>query len=150
MAHLKSLGREVSFTVDGKAYTLSRFGLPLLQELTDYAISQLENPFDELSKIIEKMNPALQEKAYAEARLEKQRQKTLNYKSPEVQAFFNSEKGAVKALQLLLRKHHPTITETEAFDLFFQAEQEHGAGFMEGLILKTQGEVVHSGDDFRG
>lgn len=146
MAQLKSLGREVSFTVEGKAYTLSRFGLPLLQELTDYAISQMENPFDELSKIIDKLNPELQQKAYEDARLEKQRQKSLNYKSPEVQAFFNSEKGAVKALQLLLRKHHPTISETEAFDLFFLAEQEHGEGYMERLILQTQGEVASTGD----
>lgn len=148
MAQLKSLGREVSFTVEGKPYTMSRFGLPLLQELTDYAVSSLENPFDELSKIIDKLNPELQKQAYEEARLEKQRQKTLNYKSPEVQAFFNSEKGAVKALQLLLRKHHPMLTETEAFDLFFLAEQEHGEGYMEKLILQTQGEVV-STDSFR-
>lgn len=154
---MKHLGKEVTLTIGGKDYTFSRLERREHMAWMDYANKQLGCPLAEARKNMEGFPPHIQEVLFKDA-LERKKLRS-NPECEDYQVFMRSWQGAMKLMQLLLKKHHPDLSEEQVEEVYDQAIEEHGADFLAGLRAEAQGvpptdpqarkEQALAGDDFR-
>lgn len=140
------LGREQTVTVGGKVYQLGRWDRSVWWDFLEWARSQLPDPLDGATKVIERLaeQQAAIEAQLANTKLDKDERSRLSKKanllaqlcdrtlsaaldkrstylsvnSPEVQSLVKSMEGACYLFMLLLRKGSMTdATEDDALDL---------------------------------
>jgi len=116
------IGQQQTITIGGKAYTLSRLTLEIRKQFAEWVQSHIPDPLETVAKHLEKFPKDVQNLLATEAW--KASQRRLDIDGPEVQAALETEEGNTKLTQLLLQKHHPEITEAEAYDLALQLRIE--------------------------
>lgn len=121
---------EQTVKVDGVEYRLSKFTLDLYQEFLAWSVTQLPDPFAGLAERIKDLPPDLQRHAYDKAEAKAELRGTMA--DPDVQRLLNTPAGAGKVFSLLLRKHHPQLTEADALRIVQRGLEEHGEGFLAG------------------
>lgn len=145
------VGREATLTALGQTWTASRWDLQVWDDFLAWARTALPDPMDVAIAACERTaarERALSErladtKDKAEAKrlqgqisdlqaIQTQTMKLgmdkgssyLAVNSPEVRSLVSSARGSAHALWLLLRKHHPDVTEEVALEIIQQAEPE--------------------------
>lgn len=111
----KYIGKETAVEVNGKTYTLSRMTRKILNEWLEWAEPQLVNPLDVVKGHLDGFTKEQQDLIIKEA-LKAARQRR-DVTSPEVQGFMSTPAGMTHLVQLLLKDHHPDVTEDEAFEV---------------------------------
>ena len=106
-------------------WTLGRLELRITREFKQWIQERLADP---LNKEIFEFLPRDEQLA----RVKEQERITKDLKcfslnSGLAREYLQTEEGAAKFLQLLLQRHHPDITEEEAFDVFMAYPQEVAA-----------------------
>lgn len=129
------VGREQVIEALGRRWTLSRWDRSIWRDLLEWAKPRVPDPVATAKRMME----ALPEKHHADivsAALELTQQ-PLGIEHPGVQAVVWSMEGMAKLCHLLLRKHHPGVTEDEAWDV----AQEVGAQEMKRKMERAEGKV---------
>lgn len=121
------LPQELSVTISGVTYKLSKFTLPLYQEYVDWIRKQLPDPWEGLAERCKGLSVELQKYLIDKAEQKASSRTTLN--DPEVSAFANSLSGVKRMLGMLFRKYHPAMTEVEVCNVIEAGIAEHGADF---------------------
>ena len=116
------VGRETVVEALGKKWTVGRLTRSALADQLAWARKDLPNPVDEAIKQAEKIyasslpdaiKDAQANQILAEAREAKRGH--LSDESPDIQSRIQSFEGGVRLFWLILKTHHPDVTEDEAF-----------------------------------
>jgi hypothetical protein len=142
---MPNLGTEQTITVIGKTYTFSPFTIEMLHDFVDWANGKLEDPLSIVAKNFNSYPKPMQELLVAKA-LEKAASRK-EFSSPEIQTILNSVEGGIKICCLLLRKHHPALTEKEVSQIIEDCINEHGSGYIERVFAKAQGTIPQEESD---
>lgn len=109
------VGQEQTVKVGEKVYTLSKADASVREEFLEWARPRIADPIDAILGKLEKMKPKAASLFTREAL--QQARARYDFASPEIQQVAQTEAGIVKMISLLLRKHHPDITDEEALDV---------------------------------
>lgn len=145
---LSYVGRECAYEILGQTWRFSRWELHVLDSWIEWARTQLPDPIERCTKVIERM--MVEEEKITDAAVLMRRNKIkdelvhaamkqancyLAFNSPEVQSLIQSPRGAAELLRLLLVKHHPDITRDQAFALV----QAMPANMLQEIMETTAG-----------
>lgn len=123
------VGREQTITVCGKVYRLGRLQRKEWREFHEWAVQLLPNVLETLAQSIEKYPAELQRLMASEA--------VAMVNEPverRTNALIDTASGWAKIVELLLREHHPDITEEEAWDVAMEMKSQ-----MWDVIAKAEG-----------
>jgi hypothetical protein len=129
------LGREVTKTVNGKAYTFSRLERHIIEGFRDWIADQVGDPFADVERLLDKL-PADEAKAMVkEAKETRDQLRSFSLGCPLAQRFLRTEIGMGQLAFLQLRGHHPDITPDDAFQVVLTL----GAREVGNVVNKTSG-----------
>ena len=150
------IGREVTLNISGKDYTFARLDRKAHQAWMAWADKKLGCPLAEARKQMEGFPPHIQEVLFKDA-LERKKLRS-NLESPDYQNLMKTWDGAMKFMVLLLKKHHPELTEEQVEEIYDAAIEELGPDFLHDLKAEAEGkppanpqarkEAALSGDTF--
>ena len=119
---MEHVGREQTETVLGQTWTFGRWERRVWADLVAFARKTLPNPIEEAAKHLDKM-PQVVGEFLVRGALEKAAS-YLGFNSPEMQSLLNSIEGGSHLAYLLLKPHHPDITEDDAYHVFMALSQK--------------------------
>lgn len=118
---MEHVGREQTEQALGERWTFGRWDRAVWADFFAYARTVLPNPVEVAAKSIDKL-PQPAAEFLVRCALDKACS-YLSVGSPEVQSFLSSIEGGSYLAYLLLRKHHPTLSEDDAFNVFMAMSQ---------------------------
>ncbi len=129
---MEHVGREQTVEALGRTWKFGRWDRGVWADLFKFARQVLPNPVEVAFQAIEHLpaeptNPAL--RAAMEAVVSKALDKAASYisvASPEMRSLLASVEGNAHLVWLLVRKHHPEVTEDEAYELFISLSRMPG------------------------
>lgn len=130
------VGREQTITVDGKAYRLGRLRRKEWREFHEWGRSLLPNVLEVLAGSIEKYPANLQPLMASEAV-----QMVNEPIERRTSSLLDTPSGWAKLVELLLREHHPDITEDDAWDVSVEIKAQ-----MMDIIAKAEGKTEGKGE----
>lgn len=125
------VGSEQTITVGGQTYRLGRLRRKEWREFHDWAAPMLPNVLEILAGQIEKYPAALQPVMASEAV-----QMVNEPIERRTNALLDTPSGWAKMVELLLREHHPDVTEDDAWDVAIEIKSQ-----MLDIITKAEGKV---------
>lgn len=128
-----NLGKETMLL--GK-WRVSRLGLRVIREFKDWVTDKLPDPMGLGEQYFKLLPPEEQLARLKQAEYQNDALRNFTMKGALAQEYLNTEEGAAKFAQLMLKKHHPNITEEDAFDIFQEAKAD-----IENIIAEAEGKV---------
>jgi hypothetical protein len=109
------LGKEHVVEALGQKWTFGRLSLAVIRAFRDWIEQQLPDPMAMGEKFFNLLPPDEQLARVKAAESTKQQLKCFTLKSDLAKEYMGTEQGAAKLVQLLLQKHHPDVSEDDAF-----------------------------------
>ena len=135
-ALIPHLGMEQTVHACERDWKIGRLEISILEKFYQWVLPQLAPPFEALSKIIDKLPPAL---AADEFEKEKERRDAvLDWNSPLIAKYRETERGQSQMFLLLLQINHPEATLDDAFRL----AAELGPERLEGIFSLAAGQAI--------
>jgi hypothetical protein len=133
----KTIGKETVIEVGGKKYVISRFERHIADSFLTFVRKVTPDPLDLVREKLKGFPEAIQHRMIDKA-MEKAA-RPIGYGSPEYQAVLSTPEGSYHLLYLLLKKHHPELSEKDVIALYDQSVAEHGFGYIERLMSEAEG-----------
>jgi hypothetical protein len=133
----QTIGRETTIEIGGKKYKLSRFDRLILEQFLDWADKHLGHPLDQIKDKLKDFPPDIQRFMIQEAMSKMALRRSFN--SPEVRALLVTPEGSMKLCCLLFQRYQPDLTDKDVEKLYEAACDEHGYGYMEKVITRSEG-----------
>lgn len=134
------IGREQEFEALGQAWRFGRWERRVWWELLQWARPQVPNPLDLVKDVLPLLPPAtaaaVAKEAIAASRT------FLSVLSPEVKALIGSLEGSTQIVYLLLKDHHPKVSEDDAFRIVLSLGDR-----LEGMLAIARGESYQEKND---
>ncbi len=135
------LGQDTSVKALGKEWTISRLELRIVRAFKEYVAGIVGDPYAQINDRLFDLLP--QEEQLAMLRQAKQDKEDLacfSLNGPLAKRFLQMEEGIAVFGQLMLKKHHPDITQEEAFDVWLSVGQEQ----MNKALASAAGEAPNA------
>lgn len=137
------LGKVSEAQALGKTWKVSRLELRIVRAFRDWISDRVKRKFDRVDKYFDKLPP---EEQVAHQRLESATYDQLDSFSitcPLAQDYLRTEEGMAHFAWLLLREHHPDVTEDEALSVWLELAD---AGQTQEILVNAQGRLPSSGN----
>ena len=128
--------REKTVEIGGNKYRLAAVGADLFFDLHNEFKASAECPVDKVLKLAERL-PESHREAFIGGRIDGAIAKLEARESitcPEFQEWLATGKGAAKVFGKMFKKHHPELTEDQAFALACEGVAEHGEAVFADLF----------------
>lgn len=134
-------GLETTIHALGQSWTISRLELRITRDFRDWIKTQITDPLAIGEKFFAMLPAEEQIARVKEAEAIKRDLQSFSLNCDLAKQFMATEEGAAKFLQLLLKQHHPEVTEEQAFSIAMEAGPQ-----LEKAIAAAQGKMPHSGN----
>jgi len=114
---MNQLGSDVEFEVLGKRLKASRLKLSITRQFVAWVKPQLGDPMLRLKSVVKDLPESVALEAYRDAKREAEEIEALDWNSTAVLRFRGTEQGVCHLLWLMLKVHHPGITEDQVNDI---------------------------------
>ena len=137
------LGQETTKVIDGTSYTFGRVTIGLVEQFAAWVRDKEGDPFELADRYLDKLPREEWEVLFKEARQKRDELQAFTLDSAVAQKWLKTPEGAAQLFYLLLKERQPTITPSEAFEVFlalgFEEAQElldKGAGEPPAKIVR--------------
>lgn len=131
------LGKESTVQALGKTWVFGRAELSVIAEFKDWVAAQIGDPFFVVDRYADKLSPEMFREKLKEAEAVRDQLASFSLGCALAIRFLNTEAGAAKLTQLLLRANHPRVTEEDALAILL----EMGAAKLAEAIETGSGSV---------
>ena len=133
------LPQEITLTIGGQDYKLSKFTVALYQEFLGWAKSVLPDPWENIAEKIKGLPDHLAK--YLIDKAEDRAAKRGTLADPDTESLAQTPAGLRKILSLLFRKHQPHMTEEQITAVIEQGIAEKGEDFFAGCFPDSPREL---------
>jgi len=133
------LGQDTKVTALGKEWTISRLELRIVRAFKDYIAGIVGDPYAQINDRLFDLLPREEQLAMLrQAKQDKEDLACFSLNCSLAKRFLQMEEGIAVFGQLMLQKHHPDITQEDAFDVWLSIGQEQ----MQKALASAAGEPV--------
>jgi hypothetical protein len=136
------LGQDTKVQALGREYTVSRLELRIVRAFKDYVAGIIGDPFAQVNdRYFDLLCREEQLAVLKQAKQDRDDLACFSLHCPLAKRFLEREEGIAVLGRLMLRKHHPDITEDEAFNVWLALGQEQ----LNAAMASAAGEPVGNG-----
>jgi len=133
------LGQDTKVNALGKEYTISRLELRIVRAFKEYVAGIVGDPYAQINDRLFDLLPKEEQLAMLrQAKQDKDDLACFSLNCPLAKRFLQMEEGIAVFGQLMLKKHHPDVTQEEAFDVWLSVGQKE----LNKAIATAAGEPV--------
>src|SRR5262249_4996521 len=133
------LGKDTQIQANGKLYTIARLELRIVRKFKEWVESIVGDPFAQINDKYFDLLPKEEQLALLkQAKQDKDDLACFSLNGPLARRFLQKEEGIAMFGRLMLEKHHPGISEEEAFDVWLAV----GEAAMNKALASAAGEQV--------